>query len=57
MRQCPRCGRKYNDHPAISRKDNKSEICPQCGLAEALLAMTKEEDRKWYKEPKTKEEN
>lgn len=48
MRQCPRCGKKYNDHPAISRKDNKSEICPQCGLAEALLAMTKEEDRTWY---------
>lgn len=22
--------------------------CPQCGLAEALLAMTKEEDKTWY---------
>ena len=48
MRQCPRCGRKYHDHPAISRKDNKSKICPQCGLAEALLAMTKEKDKTWY---------
>ncbi len=56
MKTCPRCGKTYNEHPAISRRDNVTEICSQCELAEALLAMTKEEDRKWYKEPKTKEE-
>ena len=55
MKTCPRCGKTYNEHPAISRRDNVTEICSQCELAEALLAMTKEEDRKWYKEPKTKE--
>lgn len=33
---CPRCGRKYSEHPAISRKDNKTEICPACGVDEAL---------------------
>lgn len=36
-RTCPRCGKVYLDYPAISRKDNKTEICPECGLAEALL--------------------
>lgn len=33
---CPVCGNKYNGYPAISRKDNKTEICPDCGVAEAL---------------------
>lgn len=56
-RICPRCGKVYYDYPALSRKDNKTEICPQCGLAEALLAMTSEKDKKWYKEPKSEEEN
>lgn len=36
-RTCPRCGKVYLDYPAISRKDNETEICPECGLAEALL--------------------
>lgn len=56
-RVCPRCGNTYYDYPTISRRDNKTEICPQCGCAEALLSITKEKDRKWYKEPETKEEN
>lgn len=33
---CPRCGRKYSEPPSISRKDNKTEICPACGVDEAL---------------------
>ena len=33
---CPICNLKYNDYPAISRKDNKTEICPDCGTKEAL---------------------
>lgn len=36
MRQCPICGRIYNDPPALSRADNHTEICPTCGLSEAL---------------------
>lgn len=36
MRQCPKCGIKYKRPPAISRKDNKTEICPPCGSMEAL---------------------
>ena len=36
---CPRCGRKYKEPPAISRVDNKTEICPLCGTREALDAL------------------
>ena len=38
MRICPKCGKKYEDHPAISRTDDKTEICPECGTREALTA-------------------
>ena len=34
--KCPRCERKYRGYPALSRKDNKTEICSDCGVAEAL---------------------
>lgn len=33
---CPRCHKKYTEYPALSRKDNKTEICPDCGTEEAL---------------------
>ena len=36
---CPSCGREYTDHPAVSRKDNITEICPDCGVIEALEAV------------------
>ncbi len=35
-RICRRCGRKYYEPPAISRKDNKTKICSKCGMLEAL---------------------
>ncbi len=34
---CPSCNSEYTDHPAISRRDNKTEICPPCGTREAIL--------------------
>ena len=34
---CPICGEDYSEHPAISRRDNKSKICPNCGRGEALM--------------------
>ena len=34
---CPICGEDYEGHPAISRKDNKSKICSNCGIGEAFL--------------------
>lgn len=35
-RICPRCGKTYYDAPALSRTDNKTLICPDCGTREAL---------------------
>ena len=35
MPNCPICGKSYL-HPALSRRDNKTEICPDCGTAEAF---------------------
>lgn len=33
---CPICHKRYNTPPAISRKDNKTKICSECGLKEAI---------------------
>ena len=33
---CPSCRKVYKGHPALSRKDNKTPICPDCGTIEAL---------------------
>ena len=33
---CPICKKEFNNPPALSRKDNKTEICSECGLKEAL---------------------
>ena len=38
-RTCPVCGREFDKPPALSRKDNKSLICPDCGTKEALDAI------------------
>ena len=37
-RKCPKCNKKYCSYPALSRDDNKTEICPECGIKEALSA-------------------
>ena len=34
---CPICGFEITGVPAISRKDNETEICSSCATAEALL--------------------
>lgn len=34
--ECPKCGRSYTDPPALSREDSETEICPECGMREAL---------------------
>ena len=36
---CPRCHGEYRGHPAISRVDNETAICPTCGTRESLEAM------------------
>lgn len=39
MRTCPKCGIEYTGHHAISREDNITEICPACGVREAMQYM------------------
>lgn len=41
VRICPKCGREYTEYPALSREDNKTEICPDCGTREALEDLMK----------------
>ena len=36
---CPLCGKIYHGHPALSRKDNETLICSDCGTREALTGM------------------
>lgn len=38
MQRCPKCKREFIEHPAISREDNETEICPECGVREAVEA-------------------
>jgi len=33
---CPNCNKSFTGYPALSRKDNKTEICSKCGTIEAL---------------------
>ena len=39
IRICPHCGRGYTEPPALSRADNATDICPDCGMEEALEAI------------------
>ena len=47
-RTCPICGKEYTEHPALSRTDGKTLICPDCGTREALesIGVSKEEQDK-----------
>ena len=45
---CPKCGKEYTDRPAISRADDKTLLCPDCGTREALESIgvdTAEQDK------------
>lgn len=38
--ECPRCGTEWpegNYWPSLSRQDNETEICSDCGNAEAMI--------------------
>jgi len=39
VRICPKCGQEYTSVPALSRIDNISLICPDCGTREALDSL------------------
>lgn len=36
---CPKCGRPITGHPALSRTDNTTLICADCGTREALESL------------------
>ena len=36
---CPKCGNSYVGRPALSRADNQTLICPDCGTREALESI------------------
>lgn len=36
---CPRCGKAYHEPPALSREDNETLICPDCGTRQALQSI------------------
>lgn len=36
---CPFCGNQFQGRPALSRKDNETLICPDCGIREALESI------------------
>lgn len=39
IQRCPKCKKEFTEYPAISREDNETEICPECGLREAMNAF------------------
>ena len=46
LRVCPKCGRLYGGYPALSRIDNETLICSDCGTREALASIgVSEEER------------
>lgn len=47
-RCCPKCGSWYEDAPAISREDNETEICPDCGQAEAMAEYARHKREAQY---------
>lgn len=36
---CPKCGQSFTEHPALSRLDNRTLICLDCGTREALDSL------------------
>ncbi len=51
--QCPRCGEPKIDERevmnALSRRDNKTYICSDCGTEEALVDIGAMKERVWVK--------
>ena len=36
---CPLCGKEFTGAPALSRKDNQTLICSDCGTRQALESI------------------
>lgn len=46
---CPKCNQRYLGYPAISRVDNETEICQDCGQREAMAAWISHQIVQGYK--------
>ena len=46
---CPKCNKKFKGYPAISREDNKTKICPTCGLIEAIFSLRNAKENTYEK--------
>lgn len=44
----PFCNHEYDTPPAISRKDNKTYICSNCGAREVIYDFIKKEPISWF---------
>ena len=44
--KCPKCKRNFDRLLALSRRDNKTMICDECGMQEALDDYAKWIERK-----------
>ena len=45
-RTCPVCGRTYTEPPAISRRSKCIEICPECGMREAIEDWNRDQEER-----------
>lgn len=50
-RTCPICGKKYTEAPALSRIDNETLICPDCGMRQALVVWKAATRKHFQPEP------
>ena len=39
LRKCPKCGKIFGDRGAVSRVDNVTIVCSDCGIREALKSI------------------
>lgn len=48
FRKCPKCGKLFSERGAVSRVDNVTIICSDCGTREALesIGVSAEEQEK-----------
>ncbi len=37
IQRCPKCSKEFTEYPALSRVDNETEICSECGVKEAVM--------------------
>ena len=45
IQRCPKCKKEFTEYPALSREDNETEICPECGVKEALTIFLNQTQR------------